>query len=63
METQTRAEQRDLSTYQSHIVFVFLQVQTQFTGVSLAHPGSPWEKYTAKSSQASETEVLALSIR
>lgn len=59
METQTRAEQRDLSPYQSHIVFLCpYRFKHSLQGASLAHPGSPWEKYRDKSSQASETDTI-----
>lgn len=55
METQTRVEQRDLSPYRSHIVFLCpYRSKHSLQGAFLAHPGSPWEKYRDKSSQASE---------
>lgn len=59
METQTRAEQRDLSPYQSHIVFLCpYRFKHRLQGASLAHPGSLWEKYRDKSSQASENDTI-----
>lgn len=59
METQTRAEQRDLSPCRSHIMFLCpYRFKHSLQKASLAHPGSLWEEYRDKSSQASETNTI-----